>query len=486
MHATHTLIMWRLPLPGWPKLPAALALILGLAISPVRADPKAGPDSLVSQSQALALAQAAFKAGDKAVANQIARRILEQDPNDPLALLMVAATGPDLGQARIARLSGGAAWRNAQGLPDGLRYEIARHTARAAMIEGRSVFAEVWLRRALDVAPDPELKQKVQTDLAGLRAGRPVDLRLSGSLTPSSNLNSGAAGSQFLIDGRYPVGPISATGQQLAGLRANVTAEMVFRSLVRDKSRTEFGLALHAARHWLSPEAQGKIDSDPMLAGQGRFTGADLNSTVLEARLRHQMALAGLKAPVRLGLTASNTWTAAVPGQHALAVGLTWPVATGPLARLELGLNARRQWNVSGAPTDLIGARLAGEARLGPGALQYSVSASLQNRPGDVNSSFRQASAELGYQLDQTGPVRIGTSLYLSSRDQDDYRLGPIAVTGGRHDRNIGLSLSMGFREITLLGLEPTLAINGQRGFSNLSRFEGSEIALGLGLAARF
>lgn len=464
---------------GLARLVVLVAVLLAAPL------PGLAQDGTFSRDQALVLARAALKSGDASLANQIARRILAQNPNDPLALLIIAATGPDLGEARIGRLSGGAAWRHAQHLPPALRYEIARHTARAAMVEGRPAFAEVWLRRAVDTAPDTEARDRSQSDLASLRASRPLSLRLSGNLTPSSNVNSGAGGSQFLIDGIHPIGPISSTGQELAGLRANVTAEISLRPIQRPKSRTELGLALHLNRHWLSPEAQAKVDSDPMLAGQPRFTGADMDTTVIEGRLRHAVAIRGAKAPVRFAVSASQTWLAQ-EARPSLALSATLPLMASKTSGLDLGINIRRQWHVRGAPTDLIVLRLAGGAEVGPGSFNYSLAISQQMRAGDVNSSFDEVQAELGYQMKQTGPVRLGGGLFFSSRDQEYQLLPTVNVTNGRHDRRVGLSLTVGLPEITLMGLEPVLSVTGQRNFSNLSRFDTRELALGLGLAARF
>lgn len=464
---------------GLARFVVLLAVLLAASL------PGKAQDVTVSRDQALVLARQALKAGDASLANQIARRILAQNPNDPLALLIIAATGPDLGEARIGRLSGGAAWRNAENLPPALRYEIARHTARAALAEGRRAFAEVWLRRAMDSAPDQDSRDRSRSDLADLRASRPFSLRLSGNLTPSSNVNSGAGGAQFLIDGIHPLGPISSTGQELAGLRANLTAELSFRPNQRPRSRTEMGLALYLDRHWLSPEAQAKVDSDPMLTGQPRFTGADMDTTVIEGRLQHALAIRGFKAPVRFALSASQTWLA-LEARPSLALSATMPLQTSPTSGLDFGINIRRQWHLSGAPTDLIVLRLAGRAEVGPGNFSYSLAISQQLRSGDVNSSFGQVQAELGYQMKQTGPLRLGGGLFFSSRDQEYQLLPTVKVTNGRHDRQVGLSLSVGFPEMTLMGLEPVLSVTAQRNFSNLSRFDTRELALGLGLAARF
>lgn len=464
---------------GFARLFALLAMLLAAPL------PGLTQEITVSREQALVLAQQALKSGDAELANQIARRILAQDPDDPLALLIIAATGPDLGHARIGRLSGGAAWRNARHLPAALRYEIARHTARAAMVEGRPAFAEVWLRRAIDTAPDHQTRDRSQIDLANLRASRPLSLRFSGSITPSSNVNSGSGGSQFLIDGIHLLGPISSTGQELSGLRANATAELSFGRVKRSQSQTEFGLALHLNRFWLSAEAQAKVDQDPMLAGQPRFTGADLNSTVIEGRFQYSVALPGSKSPARFALSASQTWLAQ-EARPSLALAATLPLLANQTSGLEIGINARRQWHLSGAPTDLVVFRLAGRTQVGPGNFSYSLAVSHQIRPGDVNSTFNEVQVELGYQMAQTGPLRLGGGLFFVGHDQD-YQLFPNAyVTNGRHDRRAGLSLSVGLPEMTLMGLEPTITATAQRNFSNLSRFDTRELALGLGLAARF
>lgn len=462
---------------------AFAGLWAGLAPANAQTVPEAG---IYSRDEALFLGRQALQSGDAMLAHQIARRILTQNPEDSAALLLIAASGPDIGQARLARLSGGAAWRASRGEAKGFRYEIARFTARAALAEGRLAYSEVWLRRAMDTAPDAAARERNRLDLATLRARRPLSFRLNAGLAPSSNLNAGSGGADLMIDGIHYVGPISSTGQQLAGWRADLSGELLWRLHASATAQTELGFSLAANHHWLSAASQAKVDNDPMLAGRGRFTGTDLDEVALEARLRQSFAVAGVKAPVQVELAVGQTWYGTEKGGTSLALSGVLPLASSETGRLGLVVQARKQWHDRGAPSEAFGLRLVGDRRLGPGQLRFGLSLGEQSRDGDINATFQQAGADIGYSLDRLGPLRLDAQVTLATRDQDDFRLGPVAVTDGRHDQRLGLAISVGFPEMTVMGLEPVLKVSGQRGWSNISRYENNEAAMGFGFSARF
>ena len=461
----------------------AVLLMLGLAAPAVAEQPLT-----LARDEAILLARQAYLAGDYLLANQIARRILELRPKDSTALLLFAATGPDLGEARLARQSGAAAWALArtEGAPRQFRYEIARHTARAALVEGRLMISEYWLRRALDSAPDANARARSLQDLRDLRARRKLSLQASLSVEPSTNLNAGSNGGLLLIDDSYYIGPISATGQALSGVRLRYGAALLWRLPPDAHGQTEVSLALRGSLHSLSPEARRKIADDILLSG--RFDASELNEFSLEAGLRRSFALpwGPEGASGQAGISLGHDWTAGRPLGPYLGAVLVLPVLAGPEGRLDLVARLRAQAPHEGEVTLARSLQIEASQTLGPGRLKLGFGLADQARPGDINASYGQISARIGYVIDRLGPFRVEALAIGSLRDQEDYRLGPLAVTDGRHDRRLDLSLTLGLPDKTILGLEPQATLTGVMVRSNISRFSGDEVALGLGLAARF
>lgn len=88
-----------------------------------------------SLDQGRVVARQALMSGNAQLARALAAGLLQADPNDPYALLIMTASETQLGRPAEGRKAGRAAWIAARGLPDGLRYDIARYTALAALQE---------------------------------------------------------------------------------------------------------------------------------------------------------------------------------------------------------------------------------------------------------------------------------------------------------------------------------------------------------------
>lgn len=462
----------------------AALLMMGLA------GPLAAQEPLtLNRDQAVLLARQAYMAGDYLLANQIARRILTVLPEDPAALLLFAATGPELGEARLARQSGAAAWAlaGAGGAPDQFRYEIARHTAHAALVEGRPMISEYWLRRAVDVAPDAAARGRSTQDLRDLRARRKFSAQASLSLEPSTNLNAGSSGGLLLIDDSYYIGPISVTGQALSGLRLRYGGMLSWRLAPTAAGQTELSLSARGALHSLSPASRRAIAADRMLSGSG-FDSSDLNEFALEAGLRRSFALPwgpeGMAG--QAGLSLGHDWAGGQALGPYVSAALVLPVLAGPEGRLDLVARLRAQAPSTGSTTFARSLQIEASHKLGPGQLRLGFGLAGQSRAGDINATYDQITARIGYAIDRIGPFRIEALAIGSLRDQDDFRLGPLAVTDGRHDQRLDLSLTLGLPDKTFLGLEPQATLTGVRVRSNISRYTVDEVALGFGLAARF
>lgn len=94
---------------------------------------------------------AGFAGGDIGAGAWIGAGIASGQCATSYALLILSAAETQLGNPAAGRKAGKAAWRAARATPAGMRYDIARHTALAALRQGKSLPAQFWLRRALDL-----------------------------------------------------------------------------------------------------------------------------------------------------------------------------------------------------------------------------------------------------------------------------------------------------------------------------------------------
>jgi hypothetical protein len=182
---------------------AGLALGMGVPLSLGGGHGTALAETLsLRPDEALGMAKLAYQAGDHATANHLARALLLVDARDPLVLLLLAATEPKLGNPKAGIKAGRLAWGEARRreAPDGLRWEIARNTAKAAYDADQMGLAQWWLRRSLDVAPDKDALGVSGKDLAEVRAQNRLHWSFDLAIGPSDNLNGGASDPVFRVD----------------------------------------------------------------------------------------------------------------------------------------------------------------------------------------------------------------------------------------------------------------------------------------------
>lgn len=455
----------------------ALALTVATLAMPGAASAQ---EELLTLDEARYVAQQAALAGDHALARAIAIRLTEADPLDARALLILSASATAMGDAGAGQDAGAAAWtaarRRPDGLPPDLRYDIARHTAFAAMQAGHLTTAQIWLRRATDVAPDAQEYDRSVQDFREVRSQNPMKLAFNLSIAPSSNLNGGASSSWLTIDDWYYVGPQTGTSLALSGFRTIAQAQMVYALPADATGRTYLGLRGFGAFHDLSSEAK-RIT--------GGMSGAYLNFTSLEGNVTRQMAWPGTRWPLSLKLSLGHSWEGGLSAGPLLRLEGTTPVWMRDTSYVNTTLLSEWQ-NRPDGEMQSTGLSLDGEAKLGPGRLGWSLALRDGDGP-DVNRQYRAVIGEMSYEPDRSfAQVRLRGALSAGMRDFPEYTLGPFGVTDGRHDRSLGLSLDIMPESLGVMGYIPRVTLNAQATDSNISRFETRQLGVSFGIDSRF
>jgi hypothetical protein len=447
---------------------AVLAACLTVLPGMVRADADVVSLSL---DEALFVAQQAVLAGDAGLGYAIARRLIEADPANARAQLIIAATAPSLGLAAEGRRAGRTAWQLTR--DPGLRYEIARHTAKAAYSEGNPHAVLFWLRRAADAAPTAEDYDQTVGDIANVRSGQRLRYVFDVSVSPSDNLNNGDRGGPLMIDDWFTIGPQSADAQALSGVRSVVQAQLTYR--LGGAGRTFVGARGYVTVNRLSDAAQDTVD--------GLLTGSDLNILQLEATITHTAHWPGSEWPIMVTGAIGNTWS----GKQDLGPHLRLEMMT-PLSRsqpIRLTLSAEAQSQSSNTMYGLA-ASINGGQRVTGGELTWRLGLR-QNDGPDVNQSYHQVSSEIGYAFAKPlGSVTLSFRAGGTIRDYESYRLSFIYVTGGRQDRTAMLGIDAVFHDMQVLGYVPRVSLSATATDSNISRFETREIGVTFGIQSKF
>ncbi|WP_371059940.1 hypothetical protein [Rhodosalinus sp. 5P4] len=424
------------------------------------------------------LAEAAVRAGDVALATQMARALLDADPEDDFAHYVLAHAARAEDRPRAARRAAVRAFRYARS--DGRRFEAAQMAARGALDARQFTVAQYWLRRATDAAPTDQARDVATRDFRAVRRMNPFNFQLRFSVSPSSNVNNGAEDALNVIDGVPVVGLLSPDALALSGVETTVDLRTRFRLHETARQRTELTGRAYLRRVALSDEAKRKA---PMASN------GDYALNVLEAGLRHDMALGPAAGMLRLSGALGDMAYAGDPYLDfaRLTLAHVKPVADRGRLHYGLGLEARRYDRAADRPERIADLFMGYRHALASGdSLDFGVSL----RANDVDSTTllsRGITARLGYDFGRAfGPVTLSAAIAASYTDYPDYRVATIRVPGGRQDESLAATFDIAFQDIQHAGFLPVVSLKAERTLSNVSRFETDSVSVSFGIRSAF
>lgn len=446
---------------------AFLIALLAVAASPAR------PQTLsLSAAEGRRLAQSAALDGQPELARRIAAGVLTLDRQDRTALIVLAAVEPQLGRPAQGRMAGARAFRVSQ--TPAQRYEAARLTAAAAAREGRYTLAQFWLRRAAVNAPAAADLAQTGRDFARIRARNPWNIQLRLDAAPSSNVNGGSSSTVNVIDGLPFVGELSGDAQALSGWTASADVQVSYRMDASRESRTVLSYRLYGRAVALSGEARETAPD---------AENSDFSAAYTAVSLRHDRALAD--GAWGTDATLGGNWYGGAPAYGFLRLGLDRQWLDDGRG-WQLGGSAEHRALPEGRPGTRI-FRLSGSHFRGLDSGRLSLSAGLEKAVSEQRNERAEAvRLSAGYSLArQTGPARLSFTAGIETRHFPDY-VAPLPVPGGREDLRTWGSVSAAFTDWDWAGFAPVVNLSGSSTQSNVSRFERSELSLGLTFRSTF
>ncbi len=429
----------------------------------------------LSFDDARAAAQQAALSGNFELARDLAAALLQADPDDRAALIVLAAVEPRLGRPDQGRKAGARAWRLAT--TDAQKYEAARLTALAAANEDRLTLSQVWLRRAATVAPNDAALAQTQADYGGLRTLNPWRTNIQLSFSPSSNVNGGSDDLYNVIDGLPFVGVLSGDARALSGVTATADLRFSYRLAENAHARTEIAGRFYSRQVLLSDAARALApDSE----------NGDFGATLVEVGLGHTRALGqglamadfdigahwsggDLSTPfARLSLAAQYPVTDQLTGSAGLAFEQRWIGDTGQAGDTIETLSAGLTYRFDS------GAQLGGTFELRDTA---SETGNQRNTAASLQMTYAPAQ--------QIGPAEMLFTLGASHSDYPDYAI-ILPVPGGRQDTTQFASAEFAFVDFDYAGFAPVVTLGAQRSDSNVSRFDRSAFSIRFGFRSTF
>ncbi|MDO6480367.1 hypothetical protein [Shimia thalassica] len=432
----------------------------------------------LTKSQAHQALSYALKTNQADAAYRLAMGLLNHDPTDPAAHYALALIFTGAGDTKAARKASRAAFRFSR--TDLQSYSSANLSARLAVKDERFTQAQYWLRRAHTNAPGQVQRNAAVQSFRQVRARNPLKFKLSGSISPSSNVNNGSLSRNMIIDGVPAIGVNVGDAMALSGIEAMLNAAVSYRISESESSETRLVGRVFTRHVTLSDDAKNLAPA---------ASGSDYAFTVLEGGVRHAFRLKPKGAIWSLGGVVGKTWYGGDPlhDLFRLEGGWGWSPAKGR----RLSFKAINEWRrPDNAPDtrDIYSSLGASYSHTLQSGNRLTTALSL-SQTDDANPVFSSqgAVAQIGYSFGRAfGPVKLSTSFKVGVSDYPDYRVGFITVPGGRKDTSVAGEFELMFHKMHYAGFAPTMTFRALRTDSNVSRFETEQLSLTFGIRSSF
>ena len=458
---------------------SALGLALCLMGASLAATAQSAPAPLeLTQSQLLDLAARELAAGRAQVALDLVEGLLATRPNVYDAHLIRTDALSQLGRSDEVLTSARAAWRETTS--DAERTRVARLAAYEAYRDGKYFQSKFWLRRALNTAQTQNEKRNIIRNYNEIRRYDPWTTQFSFAMSPSSNVNNGAQGDVYSVDGLPWVGTVSPGSQALSGYRVSLSGTARYRWRFDNGSALSAGVRAYNTVIKFSSEAK---------AAAPTAEESDYDFGGLEVLLGGSKSLSkthGLQWDLSVGRlfsgreAYSDVIRITVSDHYALKSGGVFSHSLE--ARKEFAIDPTRDGSEGLKYTLNLSKPFKGRGTLYSSAFVeqvFSDSISTARQRGGLSATFAPSKPVFGTKANFT----LGAEM---TRYPDYPFLAGTYVPGGRRDKSLYGSAGFTLINQSYFGFAPEIRINLGRTWSNVSRFDTRTSSIGLGIKSAF
>lgn len=406
---------------------------------------------------------------DRALA--MAEALLTQFPKDSTALLLKSQAERELARYPDAVQSARLSWAHSGN--DQERYGAALAAAQGLASGGKRLQAQWWLRRAMEVAPNPVARQVAVSDFAYVRSRTRLSLHFDLSVRPSSNMNNGTSTDTLWFLG-LPF-TLSGDARALSGVKLNAGAQARWRLAEGDTGKTDLRLGLQQQIVTLSGSAKAQAPG---------ARGSDYALSGVEIGI-DRFWRPNDKGEVIAGLTLGQNWYGGDPMSRYLRTDIAYRHDVSNRWRLfgAAGWEQQKRLDalVRSASVATVTAGVAHKLA-NADTLRFALTA---RDTRSVSSDIDHDAVEARLDWARAKPVLKGRlSLGLSGewRDYDRSRYR----SGGRSDETIGADLSLAFQEMDYMGFIPVVTLETSKTRSNVSLYDSTSSGIGLSIQSKF
>ncbi|MDP2082874.1 MAG: surface lipoprotein assembly modifier [Pseudotabrizicola sp.] len=407
--------------------------------------------------------------GQQALA--LAEALLTQFPTSSTALLLKSQAERDLGRYAEATRSARLSWKHSA--TDQERYGSALAAAQGLASGGKPLPAQLWLRRAMDVAPNPVARQIAEQDFLYVRSRSRLSMHLDLSVQPSSNVNNGTSSDTLWFLG-LPF-TLSGDARALSGVQSSLAGQFRWRLTESETAKTDLRFGLQQQLVTLSKSA--KVQAPEAKGSDYALSGVEIGVERSWRPTPQGEAVAGLSY--------GRNWFGGDPMSRYLRADLAY--------RHDLSAD----WRVFGAlawedqSRDDAALRSAKVGTLSLGLTHRldnsdSLRFAIQLRDSQSASSdidHDAVEARLDWSRNKpflTAQWSIGLTAEKRDYDRSRYR------AGGREDQSFGAELSVRLNEMDYMGFVPVLTLGARKTRSDVSLYDSTRKGVGLSIRSKF
>lgn len=354
-----------------------------------------------------------------------------------------------------------------------LRYAAALVTAQALSTKGHKTRAQMWLRRAAEIAPDDVRRAQAVRDFRFVRATNPWSVQARFGISPSSNVNRGPTDNTFIWNGLTFIDP---TLVPLSGYEVSSGLSVERRITLPANNRLRFGLVFDDSRFVLSPSSRRRVPT---------ARASDYDFSAAEARLAYDWSPPSGRSAQTASITFGRNWSGGDHLTDYLRAGIMTSRIVSDRDRLSLRLSVERQWRKDASVRSGDVVTIGGQwSRALQGGDRISLDLSMSDMTSD-SASIAHQKARIGLNYALGTPV-LGARTTLSLGFEGRWYDRPLYIATPREDEKLLVGGTLVFTEFDLFGFAPKVGLTATRTKSNVSRFETEALELHLGLQSVF
>lgn len=434
---------------------------------------QASAQAVLSPTEMRELAGQAVLAGQAELAFDLSGALINRDMADVNAHLIRSRAARDLGRNDDALIHARQAWSIADDRDT--QYAAALAIAQALSSSDRRTAAQLWLRRAIQIAPTDAQKTQAAEDFRYVQRRNPWATALRFSISPSSNINNGSRNETSELFGLPFEFSLEGEARALSGVEISSGLSTRYRLINSERKRTDLLFGLSHRTFVLSEDAK---DIAPDAEGSDFATGS------VFVGLQEDYALPGGKARLGWDARLGRTWYGGDPLLTYTRVGATYRRAAGSSGLFNMAINHEGQRGEGGRANATIWSASFGYGMALENGNQVSVSTSFVDSQSDAEYlDYTQKAISARYGLSQpVGPAQLEFGVSLSQKRHEKAGL----AAAGREERSVKATITAALPDMDFFGFIPTVTLNAERTDANINLYETESYGLQLGIRSAF